>query len=171
MNKIIMSVRDFAILYNIIDYKIHILEDNAKISPINFITNASEEKMEEDLQKFKDTDLYYKDLIRIREKLGELNIEIETPELKVEKNQEFKVGDRVQFKSWKEMKKEFGCDRDGEIRVKHGFNKGMKHLCNTYAKIKSIGNETKLKDFTTMGDVEWDYCLDMVKKVKGEKNE
>lgn len=82
----------------------------------------------------------------------------------------FKVGDRVQFKSWEEMEKEFGVDSNGRIDVVYGFTIGMKHLCNTYATVDSIEDDSVfLKDFTAKGAVGWCFCCDMLKPVKEEK--
>lgn len=80
----------------------------------------------------------------------------------------FKVGDRVQFKSWEEMAKEFGviC---GDIPCRHIFTSEMKHLCGTYATIISItGKKVDLQDFTAEGDLEWKYSTDMIKPVTSE---
>lgn len=84
---------------------------------------------------------------------------------------EFKVGDRVQFKSWKEMEKEFGVDCDGNID-KIGFVKSMKYLCGTLATIDYIYdsmNIIKLKDFTSEGR-NWSYSTDMIKPYKPNQN-
>lgn len=66
----VLSVRDFAILYE--------------------IANRRLEQVEVDIGKYKfdredvERNPYYQDLLRIREKLGELNIEVETPSMEVE---------------------------------------------------------------------------------------
>lgn len=79
----------------------------------------------------------------------------------------FRVGDRVQFKSWKEMEKEFGFEEI--IPCLYFFNKEMKHLCGTYATIVSISDkEVKLEDFTAKGDLIWTYSTDMIKPAKKE---
>lgn len=53
----------------------------------------------------------------------------------------FKVGDRVRFRSWDDMKCEFGVDpKTGSINIrgKIYFDKYMRPLCKTYATIESI---------------------------------
>lgn len=89
------------------------------------------------------------------------------------KNYTFKVGDRVQFKTWEEMEKEFGLDWGGDINNPTCFVQQMKHLCGTYATIYEIYNDDyncELKDFTVKGgDLDWEYSLDMFKPVKKEK--
>ena len=66
----VLSVRDFAILYDIANRKLADIEANIIALDID---------REEAL-----TNPYYQDLLRIREKLGELNIEVETPSVEVE---------------------------------------------------------------------------------------
>ena len=66
----VLSVRDFAILYEIADRKLSEIE-----SDIRQLGLSKEEAI---------TNPYYQDLIRIRDKLGELNIEVETPSMGVE---------------------------------------------------------------------------------------
>lgn len=66
----VLSVRDFAILYEIVSRKLMDIESDIHklgVSKAEAITNP-----------------YYQDLLRIREKLGELNIEVETPSVEVE---------------------------------------------------------------------------------------
>lgn len=81
---------------------------------------------------------------------------------------EFKVGDRVQFKTWEEMEKEFGVDCSGDI--KNDFVTSMKHLCGTYATIETIGlnGDIKLTDFSAKGDTQWVYSTDMIKPAENE---
>lgn len=85
----------------------------------------------------------------------------------------FKVGDRVQFKSWEEMEEEFGIDSAGDIKIQYYFTKSMKEFCNTYATIKKIygDSEVLLKDFSKQGLCYGNYIftLDMLKPVKEEK--
>lgn len=79
---------------------------------------------------------------------------------------DFKVGDRVQFKAWEEMEKEFGVDCSGDI--KNDFVASMKHLCGTYATVETIGlnGNIKLNDFSAKGDTQWVYSTDMIKPAK-----
>lgn len=81
----------------------------------------------------------------------------------------FKVGDRVQFKTWGEMKKEFGANNEGDIEI--GFIKEMKYLCGTQATIDYIHESIiKLKDFTSKGKTDWTYSADMIKPYKPKKS-
>ena len=78
-------------------------------------------------------------------------------------NYKFKVGDRVQFKSWEEME-----DDRGDI-MPIAFIKGMRYLCNTFATISKIYLDEytcELKDFSAQGDTDWSYSLDMLKLVE-----
>ena len=90
----------------------------------------------------------------------------------MKKNYTFKVGDRVQFKTWEEMEKEFGCTKDElefetYINCKFAFIEDMKHLCGTFATIRNIDDySVKLKDFTAEGDTDWSFSLDMLKPVE-----
>lgn len=81
---------------------------------------------------------------------------------------EFKVGDRVQFKTWEELEKIGKISAEGDVVLngRMGFPKAMKHLCGTYATIKSIKTKVdnvELKDFTASGDTHWHFSLDMLK--------
>jgi hypothetical protein len=86
---------------------------------------------------------------------------------------EFKVGDRVQFKEWDEMEKEFGLDFSGDINIKccGGFTADMRHLCGTYATIKEIcrNGTVYLSEFSTKGDRYWLYHVDMLKPASTKK--
>jgi hypothetical protein len=81
----VLSVRDFAILYNIVSNKIMQMESQAQT--IYWSKRNDSERIEkeraENMERLHQ-DPYYQDLLRIREKLGELNIEIETPSVEVE---------------------------------------------------------------------------------------
>lgn len=84
-------------------------------------------------------------------------------------NHDFKVGDRVQFKSWEEMEKEFGLNDDGNICISPCFAHHMKHLCGTYATIlRIVGRSVTLKDFSASGKTDWCYIVDMLKPAKDE---
>lgn len=86
----------------------------------------------------------------------------------------FKVGDRVQFKTWEEMEKEFGTYGDGTIRASMIFTKQMRHLCGTFAKIRYIGKngyDVYLKDMTAKGRTFFSYTLDMLKPADTGKYE
>ncbi len=106
----------------------------------------------------------YRDLIK---KVKELEKRLDESEKTKHK---FKVGDRVQFKSWEEMEKDFGTDTFGNIKVERSFTPEMKHLCGTYATIARLNSEIcKLKDFTANGETDlWIYSLDMLKPAVDE---
>ena len=81
----VLSVRDFAILYNIVNDEMTHMEVQAEnesrfYSNDNMIFVTNEENKKRILQE----SLKYQDLLRICEKLGELNIEVETPSVEVE---------------------------------------------------------------------------------------
>lgn len=81
----VLSVRDFAILYNIVSNKIMQMESQAQT--IYWSERNDSERIEkeraENMERLHQ-DPCYKDLLRIRDKLGELNIEVETPSVEVE---------------------------------------------------------------------------------------
>lgn len=54
---------------------------------------------------------------------------------KINKKYKFHVGQRVQFKSWKEMASQYGLNPAGSIKTTVSFGVGMKYLCGTYATI------------------------------------
>ena len=88
----------------------------------------------------------------------------------------FKVGDKVQFKSWEELKEEFGVTVLGDIPTSpYYFTAQMKHLCNTQAIIREVLNdrEVMLDGFDVAygnGGV-FAYCTDMLKPVKEKKKQ
>ena len=80
--KTVLSVRDFAILMNIANMYISKLENDVYLSYKSTEEEVKKRKNEHmaELQH----DPLYQDLLRIRDKLGELNIEVETPSIEVE---------------------------------------------------------------------------------------
>ena len=87
----------------------------------------------------------------------------------------FKVGDRVQFKSWEEMEKEYGLDKDGDISPKTydiGFVSEMRFLCGAFATVESINKFgiIKLKDISPDDKSKWEWDFNfadfMVKPAK-----
>jgi hypothetical protein len=84
----VLSVRDFAILYNMANDKIVKMESQARnIYSYMFdkeLTDIERNiQIENNMEQLRQDPLY-QDLLRIREKLGELNIEVETPIVEVE---------------------------------------------------------------------------------------
>ena len=83
--KTVLSVRDFAILLRIAEMHIEKMESNAKsVWMFHKMTPEDQQKeIDNNMEQLQSNPLY-QDLLRIREKLGELNIEIETPSVEVE---------------------------------------------------------------------------------------
>lgn len=90
----------------------------------------------------------------------------------------FKIGDRVQIKTWKEMKKEYGLDKDGDITPNDGgcgFVRSMRFLCGAFATVESVNKygEIKLKDFIPENKSKWKWAFNfdefMLKPAKDEK--
>lgn len=84
----VLSVRDFVILYNMANHTIQKMESQARDI---WSWGRNNEYTEEDIEKERAKNMEhlrqnpeYQDLLRIREKLGELNIEVETPSVEVE---------------------------------------------------------------------------------------
>lgn len=78
----------------------------------------------------------------------------------------FKVGDKVRIRTWKDMEKEFGLDSNGYIKCKLTFTPGMKHLCGRVATIRSMSGKNITLDFkNTTGDICWNYSTDMIEPV------
>lgn len=86
----------------------------------------------------------------------------------------FKVGDRVQFKSWEELKKEFGVTVLGDIPTSpYYFTEQMKHLCDTQAVIRVLNDREVMLDRFDVADgnrVVFAYCIDMLKPIKLSKS-
>ena len=84
--KTILSVRDFSILYNVASNEMFRLEQQA-IDRHYFNWEKRDKKQEQKEKKQRLEELhqspYYQDLLRIRDKLGELHIEVETPNVEI----------------------------------------------------------------------------------------
>ena len=73
------------------------------------------------------------------------------------------VGDRVQFKTWDEMFCQYGLNGE-DIDCECGFIEEMRHLCSTTARIEYIDiGSIGLKEFSSDGNTDFMYSLDMVK--------
>lgn len=81
--KTVLSVRDFAILMNLANMHIDKLEQNARRCFYNATVRERKKIIDEQMEELQH-DTFYQDLVRIRDKFGELNIEIETPRVEVE---------------------------------------------------------------------------------------
>lgn len=79
----------------------------------------------------------------------------------------FKVGDRVRIRDWDDMKREYGTDSDGDIKVPDiVFTRCMRHLCGRYATIRSISSQDDiigLENWSdTSGDITWFFTKSML---------
>ena len=79
----VLSVRDFAILLSLADREISRMQRDTTYMFINETEEERQKRMDEKMKMLQAEPLY-QDLLRIREKLGELNVEIETPSVEVE---------------------------------------------------------------------------------------
>jgi hypothetical protein len=79
----VLSVRDFAILMNLANMHIDTLERDARRCYYNATDEKRKKIIDEQMEELQHN-TFYQDLLRIRDKLGELNIEIETPRVEVE---------------------------------------------------------------------------------------
>lgn len=77
-----MSIRDFAILMNIANMHIDKLEQDARRYYYKETDEERKKRIDENIAMLQ-CNTFYQDLLRIREKLGELNIEVETPIVEV----------------------------------------------------------------------------------------
>lgn len=83
--KTVLSVRDFAILMNIANMYIDKLESDARCNAyIRRTDEETKQKQTEYNMAALQQNPFYQDLLRIRDKLGELNIEVDTPSVEVE---------------------------------------------------------------------------------------
>ena len=82
--KTILSVKDFSILYNLVNYEIIKAEQNAIYYSFGKKeTQKQKEKRHKlELEELKN-DKRYQDLYNLKEKLGNLSIEIETPDVEI----------------------------------------------------------------------------------------
>ena len=81
----------------------------------------------------------------------------------------FEVGDTVQFKSWDELRSEYGESGDG-LRAPLFFNRAMKYLCGRVVHIKTLKALQTWDEFTTEEDIEvseagrkWYLSTDFIK--------
>ena len=83
---------------------------------------------------------------------------------------EFKVGDRVKIKSWKQIEKEFG-GHGLFIECTYGFIRPMEDLCGKTATIDEIrGHRVELKDWSDyVCGMNWTFSTDMIELVDTSK--
>ena len=87
---------------------------------------------------------------------------------KINKKYKFHVGQRVQFKSWEEMLRQYGLDKNASIKMTVPFIEEMKYLCGTYATIGDFydgGNRCYLNNFSkdTTSNCYFSFTTDMLK--------
>lgn len=90
----------------------------------------------------------------------------------------WKAGDRIRFKTWEQLAKQYEFDNCGDIVInKTGirFSKKMKHLCGTEATVGVIHEPRydglvlfDLEKFSAIGDNSWSYIAEMFEWVKTE---
>lgn len=75
---------------------------------------------------------------------------------------DIRVGDRVRFKTWEEMQREYGGD---EISIDCAFNFviPMRRLCGTEATVVRIGSNGRL--FLEPATISWVISTDMVRRI------
>lgn len=81
--KTILTVRDFAIIYNIVTNE---LEKESKKKPKTFSSaknKLTEKQLRLTSEKLLKENQYKEDLLRIKKQLGTLNIEVETPNIEI----------------------------------------------------------------------------------------
>lgn len=78
--KTVLSVRDFAILYNMVSNRIECAQ---RLPHFWERSKEQEESARKKHLEMLEKDIVYQDLLRIREQLGKLQIEIETPNVEV----------------------------------------------------------------------------------------
>lgn len=91
------------------------------------------------------------------------------------KNYNFKIGDLVRVRQWKDMAEEFGMDSFDAIQLKYSFPPEMRYLCGCVAVVEEINDEN-----ADEGEVEliftdgvnsstWMFCLDMLEPLAPEE--
>lgn len=81
--KTVLSVRDFVILLRIADMEISKMQHDTSYMFHNETEEEYQKRIDKHMKELQ-SNLLYQDLLRIREKLGELNIEVETPSVEVQ---------------------------------------------------------------------------------------
>lgn len=82
MSKTTLSIRDFAILYGLVNHEIANRVNSGYYCRWDWPEEEKEHARKEHLDNLAQ-DSHYQNLLRIRDKLGELNIEIETPDVEI----------------------------------------------------------------------------------------
>ena len=88
--------------------------------------------------------------------------------------EKFKIGDKIVFKSWEEMEKQYGLDIFGNIPTSQTFVKDMKYLCGVKAIITNFTNNrvyleldpTEKEAIEEDEEHYWGYSTQMIKFAK-----
>lgn len=81
--------------------------------------------------------------------------------MKIVKQDEYAVGDKVLIKKWDDMVKDYGLDSDGNIHCRVGiwFSRDMKKYCN---KIMEVVDVTPRGRLELNGACEWSFTPEMI---------
>lgn len=106
---------------------------------------------------------------KVAEKNVENSVKSVKPIKKAKAEKPFKEGERVRFKSWEEMEKEYGVDSFGDIKCYLDFTTEMKPFCNTYATIREIDSSGEvilmLSSAKNISLSDWQFSTDMIKHI------
>lgn len=93
---------------------------------------------------------------------------------------QFKVGDRIQFKSWEEMEEEYSVDYDDDIVLGKSkyFYETDKELCGSYATIHEIEEteagtrvylvDFEIEDYLDNDDADDEFWIECIKPFNGK---
>lgn len=70
----------------------------------------------------------------------------------------YNIGDKVRIRSWDDMQKEYGLDRDGDIKTPICFVSSMKQYCG---KIMTIAKVDTVHYYMEEDKGEWSWCDEM----------
>lgn len=93
--------------------------------------------------------------------------------------EKFKIGDKIVFKSWEQMEKQYGLTPKGNIPTEATFAKDMKYLCGAKAVITRLTDSRVYLEFDpTEKEVikeneqySWYYDKQMIKLTKCPKEQ
>lgn len=74
---------------------------------------------------------------------------------------DIRVGDRVRFKTWEEMQREYGGS-ESYINCRFPFRAHMRYLCGTEATVVQIGDDGELY---LSPEIPWWISMDMVRRI------
>ena len=93
--------------------------------------------------------------------------------------EKFKIGDKIVFKSWEQMEKQYGLTPKGNIPTEATFAKDMKYLCGVKAIITNFTNNrvyleldpTEKEAIEEDEEHHWGYSTQMIKFAKPPKEQ